>query len=205
MTKRSSKGSSSKKILFFFVIPVIVLALIIAIGILKQQRNLTSEAYEVARTTGLYASPSVTRPYGSVKVIWYAMNPTANDWIGLYMSGSSDTAILARKNLKDCAIETLQSGIGGYCPFTLPGKEGIYEFRLFRQTVRIAVSNKVRVLYGVTPTPPISLPVWPSTYPTVSPVLSCYPPPPCVYREPLCDIPEPLPGWCPIPAQTTVQ
>ena len=83
-----------------------------------------------AGTTGssmvtLTATPANVGPGSSVTVSWNSSTSrAANDWIGLYLQGAPDTAFIAFQYVGS-------TGTSGSRTFTMPGKNGVYEFRYF--------------------------------------------------------------------------
>src|SRR4030095_16574828 len=81
----------------------------------------------------------------TVTVSWSGIAAaTANDWIGLYRSGTEDTAFIDWSYVS-CSKQPASARPSGSCPFLLPDALafGGYEFRLFADNSfdRLAISN----------------------------------------------------------------
>ncbi|PYN82348.1 MAG: hypothetical protein DMD96_06255, partial [Candidatus Rokuibacteriota bacterium] len=87
--------------------------------------------------------------------------PTSTDWIGLYVSGTSDQAYLAWIYVS-CSQTAGAAKAAGSCPFTIPSglAPGSYELRLYANNAytRLATSGTFTVTgsggatLGVSPT-----------------------------------------------------
>jgi len=90
----------------------------------------------------LSVSPTSVAAGGTVTATWAGIpNPTATDWLGLYVQGASDTAFLAWRYTSGTA--------SGNVPFVIPSTvaAGTYELRLFSNDgfTRLATSNTFTV------------------------------------------------------------
>jgi hypothetical protein len=86
-----------------------------------------------AGSATLSVSPTSAAPGETVTATWSGIaSPTPMDWIGLYASGSADTAFLAWTYLS-CSKATTAVRPSGACPFVLPNPltSGTYELRLY--------------------------------------------------------------------------
>jgi hypothetical protein len=107
-------------------------------------RLATSNAFTVTGGGGvtLSVSPTSVAAGGTVTATWVGIpNPTATDWLGLYVSGTIDTAFRAWRYTSGTA--------SGYVSFTIPATvaAGTYELRLFSNDgfTRLAPSNAFTV------------------------------------------------------------
>jgi hypothetical protein len=130
-------------------------------------RLATSDALSVGTAVtsvaALTANPTTAYLGSAVQASWSEIaGPSPTDWIGLYLSGASDS------NLIDWTYVSCSKAVGsakasGTCPFGVPltANSGTYELRLFSNDSfrRIAVSNIFTVTKAVSS--PI-LPVAPS-------------------------------------------
>ncbi len=183
---RARRNTSYIKLFSLVTVVALGIATLLVAGIVKRQQDIQSNAASFIHTTSLFAAPTTVQPGGSATAIWYVLFPSADDWVGLYHTGASDTSYISRQYLGSC---TRRQGNGpnavGICRFTFPQTQGTYEFRLFKQGTytKVATSNTVTVLAN-------------NPGPSVTPFVSCFPPPPCVYSEPRCYIQQPVEGWC---------
>jgi hypothetical protein len=86
----------------------------------------------------LNSSPSPVNPGGTLTVTWSGIiSPTANDWIGLFNSGASDSSALVSRYTTGTA--------SGSVPLTIPGSlsPGTYDLRLYANNsyTRLATST----------------------------------------------------------------
>jgi hypothetical protein len=90
---------------------------------------------------------------GTVTATWSGIaTPTSTDWIGLYVPGSADTAIVLNTWIYvSCSKTPTVGATSGSCSFPIPSglTAGTYELRLFANNgyTRLAVSNG----FSVTP------------------------------------------------------
>ena len=110
-------------------------------------RLATSGTFTVTGSGGatLGVSPTSVAAGGTVTATWSGIPaPTSTDWIGLYVSGTSDQAYLAWIYVS-CSQSPGAASAVGSCPFTLPSglAPGRYELRLYANDayVRLATSN----------------------------------------------------------------
>lgn len=103
---------------------------------------------QAAPPATLTASPSSVSAGTNVTVSWSGIaSPTPGDWIGLYIPGSSDSALMASTWIYvSCSQVKGSSGVdSGSCPFQIPASlaAGTYELRLFANNslVRLGRSN----------------------------------------------------------------
>jgi C1A family cysteine protease len=97
-------------------------------------------------TTSLTVTPSSIARGSAVTVTFSnASTPTSTDWIGLYATGTSDTAYLSWIYDSSCTQTPGASKASGSCQYSIPANlpVGTYEFRLFANDgyTRLAVSN----------------------------------------------------------------
>jgi hypothetical protein len=102
-------------------------------------------AHHVTLTISLKVSPTSASAGATVTVSWSGIAAaTANDWIGLYRSGTEDTAFIDWSYVS-CSKQPASARPSGSCPFLLPDALafGGYEFRLFADNSfdRLAISN----------------------------------------------------------------
>ena len=110
-------------------------------------RLATSGMFTVTGSGGttLGVSPTSVAAGGTVTATWSGIPaPTSTDWIGLYVSGTSDQAYLAWIYVS-CSQSPSAASAAGSCPFTLPSglAPGSYELRLYANDAyaRLATSN----------------------------------------------------------------
>lgn len=117
-------------------------------------RLATSASFTVQATppATLSATPSSVMAGANLTVTWSGIvSPTAGDWIGLYMPGTSDSALVASSWIyPTCSQVKGSSGVAaGSCAFQIPTSvpAGSYELRLFANNslVRLGRSNPVAV------------------------------------------------------------
>jgi len=72
------------------------------------------------------------------------LNATGNDWISLHTADASDSSYLTWKSI---------GGSSGSTTFSAPSTSGGYEFRLFRNGQKVAMSNAFEVTAIATSTP----------------------------------------------------
>ena len=90
------------------------------------------------------ASPVNVGPGANVTVTWNSSTTrAANDWIGLYLQGAPDTSFISFQYLG-------ATGAGGTKTFTMPARNGVYEFRYFLTDTynKAATSNTVTLSGG---------------------------------------------------------
>jgi hypothetical protein len=104
-------------------------------------RLATSNSFTVQDAT-LTASPTTASAGGTITASWSGiLNPTPNDWIGIYAIGAPDNSPLGWQGT---------SGTGsGSISFVVPAAvgPGTYELRLFSNNTltRMATSNSITV------------------------------------------------------------
>src|SRR5207245_980466 len=89
----------------------------------------------------LSESPTTVNPGGSVTATWNGIaNPTANDWIGLFATGTSDGSVLGWRGTTGAASGSVPFNIGGV-------SSGTYELRLFANNTlaKLATSSSFTV------------------------------------------------------------
>jgi len=96
-------------------------------------------------TPVLTVTPASVAAGGTVTATWSGIPaPTSTDWIGLYVSGTSDQAYLAWIYVS-CSQTAGAAKAAGSCPFTIPSglAPGSYELRLYANNAyaRLATSN----------------------------------------------------------------
>ena len=98
----------------------------------------TSNTFVVEGASGpsLFASPATVEPDGTVTVTWNGLDPAGNDWISMHLAGNPDESYITFQSI---------SVASGDVDFTAPAAAGAYDFRLFRDGVKIATSNTVTV------------------------------------------------------------
>jgi hypothetical protein len=104
----------------------------------------TSNLVAISGSVTLSASPGNVGPGASVTVNWSSVTTRAsNDWIGLYAQGAPDTSFIAFQYIGG-------TGTSGSRTFTMPSKNGVYEFRYFLTDsyTRAATSNPVNLTGG---------------------------------------------------------
>ena len=100
----------------------------------------------------LSVSPTGITAGNSVSALWSGIaSPTPNDWIGLYVPGTSDSAFLAWIYVS-CSQSPGGARASGSCAFAIPGgvAPGTYELRLLSNNgyTRLATSNSFTVTGG---------------------------------------------------------
>jgi hypothetical protein len=104
----------------------------------------TSNPVAVSGTVSLSTSATNVGPGASVTVNWNSSTTrAANDWIGLYVQGAADTNFISFQYIGS-------AGTSGSRTFTMPSKNGVYEFRYFLTDsyARAATSNSVNLTGG---------------------------------------------------------
>ncbi len=95
--------------------------------------------------------PTQVAPGTTVIVQWTNDNPSGHDWISLHPAGdSNDSLPLAYQD---------SNGSGGTLSFAAPQSPGDYNFRLFRNSVKIATSNNFSVVVPQSNSAPPQTPV----------------------------------------------
>jgi endonuclease/exonuclease/phosphatase family metal-dependent hydrolase len=95
---------------------------------------------EGGATYSLAASPSITNPWQTLTVTWTAPSGRpANDWIGLFNVGTSDTSYISWRYTGGAS--------SGSTTFIAPSQTGQYEFRYFTNNsyTKVATSSTVTV------------------------------------------------------------
>ena len=95
----------------------------------------------------LSTNPSTVAPGGTVTATWSGIaNPTATDWIGLYMAGAANTDYIDWIYV-NCSKTASTAHASGACPFPVPATlaAGSYELRLLANDgfMLLATSNLV--------------------------------------------------------------
>ena len=107
-------------------------------------RAATSNTVAVSGAVTLIAIPGNVGPGASVSVQWSTTTMSAaNDWIGLYAQGAPDTNFISFQYIGSAGTIGLKS-------FTMPSKNGAYEFRYFLTDTyaKAATSNTINVTGG---------------------------------------------------------
>ncbi len=165
MVKKSSWKNNT--LVQFLIVATVVSALVATVSLAKQRQSLNSDAYYSWNSTALRAYPSNVMPSNSLRVAYYTLQPTTTDWIGLFKKDAVDTTYVSKKLLSECTTYTKpteyphpsttvtpkpsvtvpqwQTRSAGFCGFTAPSALGTYEFRMFRNNVKISTSNTVSV------------------------------------------------------------
>jgi hypothetical protein len=109
----------------------------------------TSNVFTVSTGVTLAASPVAIPTGGTVTATWNGIvQPTATDWIGLYLPGSPDTSYLEWTYVS-CTTTPGSPRASGSCPFTVPASHapGTYQLRLFADSglFHLASSNSFSV------------------------------------------------------------
>jgi hypothetical protein len=114
----------------------------------------------------LSTTPSSVTAGASVTATWSGIvSPTAGDWIGLYVPGTTDSALITGAWVYVSCSQVQGSGgvASGSCSFPIPASltAGTYELRLFanRSVVRLANSGT----FSVQAVPPATLSATPSS------------------------------------------
>ncbi len=115
-----------------------------------------------SNTIGLWVAPVSYQADSTVTVSWNNLVPSGTDWISLHPAGAPDSNYLSWQ---------YANGSSGNLTFTTPSQSGVYEFRLFRSSVKVATSNSFTV--APTPVPQVvqptaKPPVQPTTQPQVA-------------------------------------
>jgi hypothetical protein len=112
----------------------------------------TVQAAMAAPPATLTATPSTVAAGASVTVTWSDIaSPMPGDWIGLYVPGASDSALIANTWIYVSCSQVTESGAvaSGSCSFQIPASlnPGMYELRLFANNslVRLAKSDAFTV------------------------------------------------------------
>ncbi len=93
-------------------------------------RTLTSTPTSTPVVTS-NVSPSSGIIGASITLDWNGLpNPTMGDWIGVYQTGTADSAYLDW-NYVNCSKSSPVAVQNGSCAFTMPGPGGNYDFRIF--------------------------------------------------------------------------
>jgi hypothetical protein len=107
-------------------------------------RAATSNTVAVSGAVTLIAIPGNVGPGASVSVQWSTTTMSAaNDWIGLYAQGAPDTNFISFQYIGSAGTIGLKS-------FTMPSKNGAYEFRYFLTDTyaKAATSNTINLTGG---------------------------------------------------------
>lgn len=99
-----------------------------------------SQAFSVGEfAPAIGVSTANVKPGENVKVNFSNGSTSAGSWIGLYKSGSEDTAYISYQNTN--------SAVTGEQQYTMPTEPGKYEFRIFKDSgyTKLATSSNVTV------------------------------------------------------------
>ena len=114
---------------------------------------LTSNVFSVSTGITLSASPLAIAVGGTVTATWNAIaQPSATDWIGLYLPGDSDRTLSGWMYVS-CSQAPASPRPSGSCPFTVPGTvaPGNYQFRLFANNDFVPLAGSNTFTIGASP------------------------------------------------------